>query len=109
MRPNGSLALFPSFGSRRFCPDSLLNLLVSFDSEPATRIASCARCPLSVHHFWAGDKPWWLHYTRCPEYFAFLSGVKKSTRCASWLHHRLERAKSLPANWTCGGIKQCVF
>ena len=58
-----------------------------------------------------GDKPWWLHFTRCPEYFTFLreAGGKKSTRCATWLHHRLERAKSLPANWTCGGIKQCVF
>lgn len=69
----------------------------------------CPECPVPTWHFWGGDKPWWLHYTRCPEYFAFLSGVKKSTRCASWLHHRLERAKSLPANWTCGGIKQCVF
>ena len=72
----------------------------------------CADCPVPVWHFWAGDKPWWLHYTRCPEYFAFLreaGGVGKRTMCATWLQKRLERARSLPANWTCGGVRQCVF
>ena len=73
----------------------------------------CPECPVPIWHFWGGDKPWWLHYTRCPEYFAFLREAggagKKPTRCAAWLQHRLERAKSLPANWTCGGVRQCVF
>ena len=72
----------------------------------------CPECPVPAWHFWGGDKPWWLHYTRCPEYFAFLGeagGVGRPTRCMTWLQRRFERAKSLPANWTCGGVMQCVF
>jgi len=97
------LARLHAYGTSEYCP--LASKL--HDSR-----GKCPECPVPIWHFWGGDKPWWLHYTRCPEYFAFLreaGGVGKPTRCAAWLQHRLQRAKSLPANWTCGGVRQCVF
>merc|ERR1712194_973758 len=71
----------------------------------------CSSCPMPVRHFWASDKPWWLHYTRCLEYFSFLDRRFETvaTRCETWLQRRRELARSLSANWTCGGVQQCVF
>ena len=69
------------------------------------------RARFDVWHFWAGDKPWWLHFTRCPSYFEFLDAPSRAaaSKCRLWLRRRWERAKTLPSNWTCGGVQQCVF
>ena len=98
------LARLDAYSPSRYCP-----LATKF-----TR-GDCGKCPMPVWHFWAGDKPWWLHYTRCLRWFEFLgdrqasNGVIRPTKCTAWLRRRWERAKALPSNWSCGGIHQCAF
>ena len=98
------LARLDAYSPSRYCP--IATKFIRGD---------CGKCPMPVWHYWAGDKPWWLHYTRCLRWFEFLgeqqagSGTRRPTKCTAWLRRRWDRAKALPSNWSCGGIQQCAF